>query len=150
MEGEVAAMRNRLRLRFRVWHLLLLAWPVSLWIFYWSGYWGGFVSSMRGEYAFISASAIYDIHQLKALMGTQSKKEELERSLMVSIETKLATLSGTKKLLDDEHPYFRRFLYSFYETPKMAYLIDSDQVNLADVSEIEKRYREVANLAERK
>lgn len=102
---------------------------------------------MRGEYAFVSADLLYDIGMLKDLERRRNSLKDTKRLLRASIETKLETLSGTKKLLDDEHPYLRQFLYSFYDTPMMAYSLQKDRANLPllDISEIEKKYHEATN-----
>lgn len=145
-------MRRQLQLKkIRVSYFILpILWLLTAWVCYWSGYWGGFVSSMRGEYAFVSAGLLYDIEIVRKLESRRVSLEDTKRILAGSIETRLETLSGTKKLLDDSHPYLRQFLYSFYDTPAMAYSVWKDRADsyMIDVPEIEERYRQAIGLRE--
>jgi hypothetical protein len=132
--------------------IVLSLWLLTLWVCYWTGYRGGFISAARGEYALTSANIMYNIGLMEDIHSHRVTLPQLGRSLEISVESQLATATGLKKLIDDEYALGRALAYSLFDTPSMAYTVRKDRQNvrLIDIPEIHQRYRQVVAQSQEK
>lgn len=119
------------------------------WLSYWAGYWAGYVSHMRSEYITTVGSILYDIKLLKDLNADPAGSPAVEQGLRTSIESRLTLLSALDSVILDEHFYLRQFGQAFYQTPRMAYVLEErrSEAKLPTLSELQEKYQRTKGAA---
>ena len=90
------------------------------WLIYWVGYSYGLRSGRHFEHLVLYGSTLDDIHFLKHL--NRRELDRLEKSLSLSIETKLEQLALLAERMN-RSPVIEMLSEASYETPKSAYTL---------------------------